>query len=165
MTKQTNGINDTYSSNSTDTSGFGSKDIRDIDESTMNLYLADKLSDDEIACKYGDESAIQVFRTACVYGQIEVVENLLNRGFDPNIFMQYGGKNSAVTIACDQGHYELARLLLKSGVKASAVVWNEITNCLEVNVINSNTIENSDINCSGENDLLDRQYDALDLDL
>lgn len=126
MTKQTNGINDTYSSNSTDTSGFGSKDIRDIDEATMNLYFADKLSDDEIACKYGDESAIQVFRTACVYGQIEVVENLLNRGFDPNTPVQYHSMNSAISIAYFQGHSDTARFLLEHGAKINDSIFREI---------------------------------------
>ena len=62
---------------------------------------------------------VSVFHQACVYGDIRVVQLLINKGAD--VVLLTWTKLSPLKIAVQFGHYEIAELLLKSGADISDI--------------------------------------------
>jgi ankyrin repeat protein len=49
---------------------------------------------------------------ACWYNQYEIAQQLLDSGADPNIHRSYDMVETPLSIAAQQGHFEIVRLLI-----------------------------------------------------
>ena len=62
------------------------------------------------------EQVVEAFGFACGYGQVNVVDFLLERGVDPNVTLDIlGGAHSALRVAMEWGHADVVERLLRAG--------------------------------------------------
>ena len=88
---------------------------KDVD--MLEKLLVHDRYQDEI--NFLEPPGVSVFHQACVYGDIRVVQLLINKGAD--VVLLTWTKLSPLKIAVQFGHYEIAELLLKSGADISDI--------------------------------------------